>query len=79
MKLYPFSAQKHAHDIEFRRARAFNEFAQSGYTDTKLEALIERLDEIRSLMVGCPTIVWLSGKQYGLAIESVAWASAERH
>ena len=78
MKLYPFSAQKHAHDIDFRRNRAFNELADSNYTNNKLETLIEKLDEIRCLMVGGQKVVWLTGAQYALALESVGWAAAQR-
>lgn len=78
MKLYPFSAQKHAHDIDFRRNRAYNEFADGNYTNPKLARLIEQLDEIRCLMVGCQKVVWLTGAQYALALESVGWAAAQR-
>ena len=77
-KLYPFSVQKHAHDIDFRRNRAFNEFAESEYKNPALAKLIEQLDEIRCLMVGNAKVVWLTGKQYALAQECVCWAVAER-
>lgn len=77
-KLYPFSVQKHAHDIDFRRNRAFNEFVESEYKDARLARLLEQLDEIRCLMAGGVKVVWLTGQQYALAQESVGWAIAER-
>lgn len=77
-KNYPFSVRKHAHDIEFRRARAWNELHDGGYTNDRLRALVEKLDELRSLFSGSPAVVWLTGTQYRLAQESVAWAAANR-
>lgn len=78
MKLYPFSAQKHAHDIDFRRDRAFNELADCHFESEELENLIVMLDEIRNLMVGGQKVVWLTSTQYALALESVGWAAAHR-
>ena len=77
-KLYPFSAQKHAHDIDYRRNRAYNELMDGSKDANKLEALIEKLDEIRTLMVGNQKVVWLTGTQYALAIDSVGWAQSQR-
>ena len=82
-KKYPFSATKHAHDIEFRRARVKNELFRayanptlSKETVEKLEALEEQLDTLIGYMH--EGIVWLTGSQWALAQECVGWAAGQR-
>ena len=87
-KLYPFSAQKYAHSIEFRRNRVFNEMRdmESGETpwDSKnydaMNELHEQLTELLSevMFSGDGRVAWLTGKQIALAKETVAWASNAR-
>lgn len=81
-KRYPFSVERHAHDIFFRYNRAKNELhdKEMSGTLTKKEAaqynrLIKRLCEL--LEYGSD-VVWLTGEEYGLAIESVGWAESMR-
>lgn len=87
-KLYPFSTQKHAHDIEFRRNRVFNILSEveSGEVQmsnddydklrTEHEALTELLEAVLNSMDG--RVCYLTGKQLALAKECVAWARNAR-
>lgn len=88
IKLYPFSARKHAHDIEFRRNRVYNlledcatatEFNEEQYD--YLEKLAGRLDELLNATLGTQDnngIAWLTGKQHALAKETALWAAEQR-
>lgn len=85
MKKYPFSLKKHAHDLEYRRNRAKNELGDKQINGTlkageeeKYQKLIDDLAEITLTWPDRNGIVWLTGKQYGLAIESVGWAESMR-
>lgn len=87
-KLYPFSAQKHAHSIEFRRNRVYCEMRdmESGETpwDSKkydeMDELHNQLTELLQAVLysGDGRVAWLTGKQIGLAKETVFWASNAR-
>ena len=68
-KLYPFNARKHIHDLSFRSDRAANE----GYIELK-----ERLDAIICMAAGGVSPIWLTGKEYALAVDSVHWAAEHR-
>ena len=68
-KLYPFSARKHIHDLSFRSDRAANE----GCFELK-----EQLDTIICKAVGGVSPIWLTGKEYALAMDSVRWAAEHR-
>ena len=81
---YPFNMNKHQHDIFFRYNRCKNELddklADREYhiTDAEIdryEALIDALGHILDYGIG---IVWLTGKEYGLAHETVLWAGSMR-
>ena len=89
VKLYPFSGTKHAHDIEFRRARVKNELCEAVQFNGKsweckisdeeyaaLENLEERLDDLIGYMH--EGIVWLDGKRWELAQDCVLWAACMR-
>lgn len=88
MKTYKFSARKHAHDIEFRRNRLKNDISavENGevkvdrQTYIKMLALLDELTELlEAVMYSSNGIVCeLTGKQYGLAIETVCWADSQR-
>lgn len=87
VKKYPFNAEKHAHDIEFRRNRAYNERSDKQYNgtltaeeDEQYTALIDALDELSLIFLyrDYRGIVWLTGKEYGLARECVGWAESMR-
>ena len=85
MKKYPFSLRKHAHDLGFRRHRAMNELYDKtmnntlkSYEEKKLTELIDDLADILGLFPDSNGVVWLTGKQYGLARESVGWAVSMR-
>lgn len=85
-RTYPFNVYKYAHDIEFIRNRCFNEimcFERGTAEISKLQYdclvnLLALLDDLRTNICGCPTIVWLSGKQFALAKECVCWAATQR-
>lgn len=74
-KMYPFSGTKHAHDIDFRRARCKNEL----YEKSELNELLRLeagLDELIGYMH--EGVCWIPAYLYGLAQESVAWAAMQR-
>lgn len=88
-KLYPFSGTKHAHDIDWRRARVKNELCEviqiqgnrlvcviSDEEYDALEKLEEQLDDLIEYMHD--GVVWLDGKRWALANECVMWAAMHR-
>lgn len=88
-KLYPFSAKKHAHDIEYRYNRAKNELydyesgevEMTAETANRIEALKQELaDLICAIQWNRDNrgVAWLTGEQYSLAMQSVQWAEAMR-
>lgn len=87
-KYYPFSVQKHAHSIEYRRNRVFCEMRDMEYGETpwnekQYDQLCELHDQLTDLLEAVLNsrdgrIAYLTGKQIGLAKETVAWASNSR-
>ena len=85
-KLYPFSTQKHAHDIEYRRNRAYIEMRDYEddfkFDDTyyKLRTLYDDLTDLLQAVLNSRDgkICYLTGKQIGLAKESVLWSANRR-
>lgn len=87
-KLYPFSVQKHAHDIEYRRSRAFCEMRdiESGEVEADeatYEYVVDLYDRLTDLLEAVMNsrdgrIAYLTGPQIGLAKETVLWASNRR-
>ena len=87
-KRYPFSTQKHAHDIEFRRNRVKNimfdmqsgEIPMNESEYEKLDALCDALTDLLSAASNSRDgrIVYLTGPQIGLAKETVLWAADTR-
>ena len=82
-KLYPFSVQKHAHDIEFRLNRVSNEMhdaLEEGKEFEKFETLHDSLIDLLEAVLNSRDgrIAYLTGKQIGLAKETIAWASNAR-
>lgn len=83
-KKYPFSATRHAHDIELRNNRVYIELREmedtkgSDYeTMRKLQILKDKLEDLLGYcMMG--GIVYLDGEHIGLAKETVAWATCYR-
>lgn len=87
-KLYPFSVQKHAHDIEFAKNRTRNlmseiEFDEREATAEEYNALCDRYEALTGLLLAVldsrdGRIAYLTGPQIALAKECVAWASNTR-
>jgi len=87
-KKYPFSVQKHAHDIEFRKNRVWcylreMECGETPWDEGMYEGLSAHLQDLRELLDcilfdGDGRIVYLTGKQIGLAKDCIAWASGVR-
>ena len=83
-KMYPFSVTKHAHDIEFRRNRVKNEICDfengnSSLNKDSFEQLINLESDLTELLLAMHDsnngrVCYLTGKQIGLAKETVAWA-----
>ena len=79
MKRYPFNMEKHAHDIMFRRNRAKNELAdnEERMTSSQIEKYEKLIDDLGHLLE-YRGIAYLTGKEWGLANESVHWAECMR-
>lgn len=87
-KKYPFSVQKQAHDIEFRKNRVWcilrdMESGEIQWDEQMYDSLQAHLEDLRDLLDailfgGDGRIVYLTGKQIGLAKDCVAWASDVR-
>ena len=84
-KRYPFSLRKHAHDIEFRRNRAKNEKydkeCEGTLTNEETISYDNLIEELGNILLYYPDnkgIVWLTGKEHGLAKETVFWAESMR-
>lgn len=89
MKLYPFSVQKHAHDIEFRINRVFCQIhdeccGETSMSEQEYQQLINLYDRLTDLLDAVlynsrdGKVVYLTGPQIGLAKETVIWASNTR-
>jgi len=86
IKRYPFSLRKHAHDLEYRRNKAKNEMydkdANGTLTESERDAYENLIDDLaRIISLYFPDsrgVVWLSGKEWALAHESVLWAESMR-
>ena len=78
-KTYPWNASKHAHDIFFRLNRCWLAMQEETDIETldRLERLHNELDDLLDICQG-GGIVWLTGKQFGLARECELWAAANR-
>lgn len=86
-KLYPFSLEKNAHNVEFRYNRIscvlddmyMGEIEATSEEIDKLEAEKEKVFEVYNMMFGAgSSIIWLTGKQYNVARECVIWATETR-
>lgn len=88
MKLYPFSLQKHAHDVDFARNRAKNiksdiESGELKATDAEYDDVCIKIDKLTDLLLAVTDsrdgrVAWITGEQMGLAKEMIAWADCER-
>lgn len=86
-KTYPFSAQKHMHDIEYYYNHCNNVLSDmlSGeipYDSKRFDEISDMLENqlkelYAAMFCGCP-VVYLTGKQIGLAKRIIAWASERR-
>lgn len=87
-KLYPFSINKHGHDIEFYENRLYNTMCAMQTGEQPMD--YERYDKISAMYYGdlqelldaingshTPT-AYLTGKQIGLAKKIVFWAITQR-
>lgn len=70
-KLYPFSIQKHAHDIEFRYNRMCNVLSE-------MQTAPEFREVYEAMFHGYSSVAWLTGRQLSLAKDAVAWAHDTR-
>ena len=80
-KRYPFNLNKHAHDLEFRRNRAMNIQGSLSMDDkeyARYQKLIDDLADILLYFHNGDGIIWLTGKEWALAKESVMWAEETR-
>ena len=88
MKKYPFSMTKHAHDVEYRRNFVWNRvndvYDEYHLTQKEAEGLARELEQLNELVIAMRSnsdgrVAWLTGKEYGLAKECVAWAGERRY
>lgn len=87
MKLYPFSCQRHLHDIEFLRNRLYNiitdiESGEMSVSAHEYSVLCDRFEGVSALRLTlydyAPATAWLTGPQIDLAKRIAIWASEER-
>lgn len=89
-KLYPFSVVKHAHDIEFYHNRLYNTMRNMESGEIPMDKkrynsicnlYYGELQELYEMMFNSRDgrIVYLTGKQIGLAKKIVEWASNTRY
>lgn len=89
-KMYPFSIAKHAHDIEFYYNKLYNtmrdmESGEIPMDEKEYESIYNfyhgELQELYEMMFNSRDgrIVYLTGKQIGLAKQVVQWASNTRY
>lgn len=84
-KKYAFSMTKHAHDLFYRYNVVKNLYedwdpeytSAEDYEESK--RLYDLMNDLQDLLSKGGGIVWLTGKEYGLAKETVLWADAMRH
>lgn len=89
-KLYPFSVRKHQHDIEFRYNRLSNEirdmqtapeFGGRKHTVEEFDKAWNELEDLKvvreRVFIPYP-VAWLTGKEYRIARDCVAWAQTTR-
>lgn len=85
-KLYPFSLQKHGHDIEFYKNRLFNVIHDLRMGDgnlSRIERLEAEYEEVTELLLAVNNsrdgvVSYLTGPQIAKAKEVVFWASEQR-
>lgn len=81
-KRYPFSMAKHEHDIFFRYNRAQNELHEKRMNGTLTDEEADRyetlINGLSAILEQCGPVAWLTGKEYGLAQETVCWAATMR-
>lgn len=87
-KLYPFSTQKHAHDIEYRYNRVKNDLCdyfegELKLSDAEFDKLCELEEALTELLLAVMNsadgrVSYFTGKQIGLAKECVMWADCNR-
>lgn len=89
-KMYPFSVAKHAHDIEFYHNRLYNimrdmESGEIPMDEKRYKSICDlyygELRELYEMMFNSRDgrIVYLTGKQIGLAKKIIEWASNTRY
>lgn len=90
VKTYPFSVAKHAHDIEFYRNKLYNTMRDMENNEIPMDrkqykAISDmyygELQELYEMMFNSRDgrIVYLTGKQIGLAKKIVEWARNTRY
>jgi len=82
-KLYWFSTKQHAHDVEFRCNRVYNNICGMENKGKKVPDSMYRLhDDLEAILCymagSCDRPVQLPGRLYAIARDSVAWANSVR-
>ena len=88
VKMYPFSTAKHAHDIELYHNRLFNTMCDMESGEIPMDKVRynrihdmyygELMDLMEAMSGSCGQVIYLTGKQIGLAKKIVIWASETR-
>ena len=89
MKRYPFSCERHSHDIEFMYNRTRNLMYDLERSDdpadckeyNRLQIQAHELSDLLSTVLATRDgrgIAWISGQDYKLAKEAISWAAEER-
>lgn len=86
-KLYPFNMNKHGHDLEFQKNRAYieqheMEDGDREWDDARFDALENLQNALREALSYMPRdprgIVYMPGKVWAVANAAKIWANAQR-
>lgn len=80
MKKYPFSAQKHAHDIDMAYNACRARITPGGPNDPEDIDRFNRVLDLYTEIIDSSNgkVAWISGKNYALANQIIAWAAERR-
>ena len=83
-KFYPFSFEKHGHDIEFRKNRLYLEICRMRdgevpFDDVRYDMIEKEIDQLSEILDYCRGPVSpIPGRLYGVAKDACAFSSEAR-
>ena len=83
-KLYPFSFQKHGHDLEFRINRLYlslrdMETHETAWDEAAYDQMVSEKGDLEEALAYCDgPVSFIPGRLYGTVKDAVAWAGSTR-